>query len=201
MTAGKSCSSLVSPESSVGGQSEHQYAWHSSAGAAPAVHDDLSAPAYNAATPDHFRSSHEPTVHRSQLPDLDSSQPGPIEIDTSLLYTPQSGTSSTDVSQTGEACSKHHLADALHQLFHLHHAFLCRMLHAMTSFTSSGRLLSLHPSSTSFADASLQIHNKHADVSQACRFITSIRFITSMQIYYKHAMPGQPYSSLAVLCC
>ena len=46
---------------------------------------------------------HEEQRFRPQLPDLDSSQPGPIEIDTSLLYTPQSGNSSTDVSQSGES--------------------------------------------------------------------------------------------------
>lgn len=101
MAGGNSCSSLVSPESSIGGHSEHQYAWHGSAATASGLQDVHSRPAYNAATPTQLQSQHEKVRPRPQLPDLDSSQPGPIEIDTSLLYTPQLGVSSTDVSQSG----------------------------------------------------------------------------------------------------
>ncbi len=93
-------SSLVSPESSVGGLSEHQYQWQSNPAAVPGLHNMQSSSAYDA-TPHQQPSGHEQPKARPQLPDLDSSQPGPIEIDTSLLYTPQSGNSSTDVSQTG----------------------------------------------------------------------------------------------------
>lgn len=95
----------MSPESSVGGHSDHQYAWHSSVAgpselyddhsiASRAVYDNIASRQQQLSTCDHPQA-------RPQLPDLDSSQPGPIEIDTSLLYTPQSGASSADVSQSG----------------------------------------------------------------------------------------------------
>lgn len=105
MTGEKSCSSLVSPESSIGGHSDQQYAWHGSA-AGPSelydAHSIASRAAYDSAAPSHQQhDAHDQPQARPQLPDLDSSQPGPIEIDTSLLYTPQSGASSADVSQSG----------------------------------------------------------------------------------------------------
>ena len=102
MAGGKSCSSLVSPESSIGGHSEHQYAWHGGAATTSGLQDVHSRPAYDAATPAQLHTQHEQPRLKAQLPDLDPSQPGPIEIDTSLLYTPQSGVSSADVSQSGE---------------------------------------------------------------------------------------------------
>lgn len=71
----------------------------------PGVTYTESAPGYD--TLSHQQGSgHEEQRFRPQLPDLDSSQPGPIEIDTSLLYTPQSGNSSTDVSQSGESLNQ-----------------------------------------------------------------------------------------------
>lgn len=94
-------SSLVSPESSVGGLSEHRYQWHSHPVAEPGLVAAQSTPAYESDPLERLSAHEEPRV-RHQLPDLDSSQPGPIEIDTSLLYTPQSGNSSTDVSHSGE---------------------------------------------------------------------------------------------------
>ncbi|DBA84161.1 TPA: hypothetical protein ACH3X1_006628 [Trebouxia sp. C0004] len=93
-------SSLVSPESSVGGLSEHRYQWHSHPVAEPGSVVARSTPAYES-NPLELTSDHEEPIVRHQLPDLDSSQPGPIEIDTSLLYTPQSGNSSTDVGHSG----------------------------------------------------------------------------------------------------
>ena len=94
----------MSPESSVGGHSDHQYAWHGRAAGPSELYDDdtmASRAVYGNATCSHQQgSAHDPQA-RPQLPDLDSSQPGPIEIDTSLLYTPQSGASSADVSQSG----------------------------------------------------------------------------------------------------
>ena len=94
-------SSLVSPESSVGGLSEHRYQWQSHPVAEPSLVAAQSTPAYESDPLERLSDHEEPRV-RHQLPDLDSSQPGPIEIDTSLLYTPQSGNSSTDVSHSGE---------------------------------------------------------------------------------------------------
>ena len=94
-------SSLVSPESSVGGLSEHRYQWHSHPVAEPDLVAAQTTPAYESDPLERLSDHEEPRV-RHQLPDLDSSQPGPIEIDTSLLYTPQSGNSSTDVSHSGE---------------------------------------------------------------------------------------------------
>ncbi|DBA71623.1 TPA: hypothetical protein ACH3X2_001084 [Trebouxia sp. C0005] len=93
-------SSLVSPESSVGGLSEHRYQWHSHPVAEPGLVVVQSTSVYESA-PRERLSDHEEHRIRPQLPDLESSQPGPIEIDTSLLYTPQSGNSSTDVSHSG----------------------------------------------------------------------------------------------------
>ena len=106
---GKSCSSLVSPESSIGGASE--YAWHRTPAAMPVVHEvpsrPMFAPTEQQQEPAAHEQQQEPAAHeqlqsRPQWPDLNSSQPGPIEIDTSLLYTPQSGNSSTDVSHSGK---------------------------------------------------------------------------------------------------
>ena len=93
-------SSLVSPESSVGGLSGHRYQWQSHPVAEPSLVAAQSTPAYESDPLERLSDHEEPRV-RHQLPDLDSSQPGPIEIDTSLLYTPQSGNSSTDVSHSG----------------------------------------------------------------------------------------------------
>ena len=108
MAGGKSCSSLVSPESSIGGHSDHQYAWHGNPAGPPKLYDDhsmASRAACDAGTPgQQQRNAHDQPQARPQLPDLDSSQPGPIEIDTSLLYTPESGASSADVSQSGTSC-------------------------------------------------------------------------------------------------
>ena len=95
------CSAFVSPESSVGGHSEHLYTSYTTSAPAPF------GPAQPPYTPGYHRLQRQQqpppalAVPRSQLPDLDPSQPGPIEIDTSLLYTPQSGNSSADVSQSG----------------------------------------------------------------------------------------------------
>ena len=100
---GKSCSSLVSPESSVGGASE--YAWHRTPAAMPVVHEVPSRPTFAPTQQQEEPSSHEQLQSRPQWPDLNSSQPGPIEINTSLLYTPQSGNSSTDVSHSGRNIS------------------------------------------------------------------------------------------------
>ena len=93
----KSCSSLVSPESSIGGHSDHPYAWHDSTASTSALHDLHSHTAAREQDTSQGQGKSRPC-----LPELDSSQPGPIEIDTSLLYTPQSGASSTDVSQSGD---------------------------------------------------------------------------------------------------
>lgn len=105
MAGGRSCSSLVSPESSVGGQSDQQYTWHGSAAGPSELYDDHSTAGravYPTGTSSHQQgTSDDHPQPRRELPDLDSSQPGPIEIDTSLLYTPQSGASSADVSQSG----------------------------------------------------------------------------------------------------
>lgn len=98
VAGGRSCSSLVSPESSIGGHSDHQYAWQGSAAGPSELYDDHST-ASRGVYPTGISSHQQGTG--DQLPDLDSSQPGPIEIDTSLLYTPQSGASSADVSQSG----------------------------------------------------------------------------------------------------
>lgn len=105
VAGGRSCSSLVSPESSIGGHSDHQYAWQGSAAGPSELYDDHST-ASRGVYPTGISSHQQGTGDnhpqpRRQLPDLDSSQPGPIEIDTSLLYTPQSGASSADVSQSG----------------------------------------------------------------------------------------------------
>ena len=95
----------MSPESSVGGHSDHQYAWHGSLAGPSELYDDhniANRAVYDNVTSSHQqRSADEHPQARPQLPDLDSGQPGPIEIDTSLLYTPQSGASSADVSQSG----------------------------------------------------------------------------------------------------
>ena len=68
----------------------------------PVVHEVPSRPTFAPAQQQEEPSAHEQLQSRPQWPDLNSSQPGPIEIDTSLLYTPQSGNSSTDVSHSGK---------------------------------------------------------------------------------------------------
>lgn len=93
-------SSLVSPESSVGGISEHQYQYRGNSAAVPGIHNMQSRPIADSMPDQQQPSLGQPRV-RPSLPDLESSQPGPIEIDTSMLYTPQSGNSSTDVSHSG----------------------------------------------------------------------------------------------------
>ena len=100
--AAASHSGFVSPESSVGGHSEHHYPSYTAAAAVPltaAQHPFTSA--YSQPVQQQQSPALAVPKPRAQLPDLDSSQPGPIEIDTSLLYTPQSGNSSADVSHSG----------------------------------------------------------------------------------------------------
>lgn len=100
--AAASHSEFVSPESSVGGHSDHHYPSYKAAAAVPltaAQHPFTSA--YSQPVQQQQAPALAVPKPRAQLPDLDSSQPGPIEIDTSLLYTPQSGNSSADVSHSG----------------------------------------------------------------------------------------------------
>ena len=126
----------MSPESSIGGHSDHHFPTYPAAAAVPLSNSqhcfitdaqqsfspsypaaavplasdqhcfatDAQQPyttAYGQAAQQHQTPALAVPKPRAQLPDLNSSQPGPIEIDTSLLYTPQSGNSSADVSQSG----------------------------------------------------------------------------------------------------
>lgn len=145
MAGGRSCSSLVSPESSIGGHSDHQYAWHGSAAGPSELYDDhgtASRAAYATGTPNHQQGTNDDNPQpRRHLPDLDSSQPGPIEIDTSLLYTPQSGASSADVSQSGTtlpalAAMKTHAPTS-----HISTAALDCLLHLASNCACVGMLL------------------------------------------------------------
>ena len=70
----------------------------------PELNEMQPSSAYDSTLHQQPSSQEQPTL-RTRLPDLDSSQPGPIEIDTSLLYTPASGNSSSDVSHSGISIS------------------------------------------------------------------------------------------------
>lgn len=105
-------SGFVSPESSVGGHSDHHYPSYPPAAAVPLVNNQNVPTTAHSQPAQHAQQQHPPALAvptpRAQLPDLDPSQPGPIEIDTSLLYTPQSGNSSADVSQSGAQLDAEH---------------------------------------------------------------------------------------------